>query len=204
MKRLTRTSLWMQTVCALLLTSAPLSVAGQTNNSGGTDFIQPVPESISLYKSHEWLRQDGSIRLAVAVSLLPRNGKEIFFNSNSTGSNPGLSPMLLVLDPQPGFEITPVSYPRAHVKEAAFSANSVAIFDGNVPMRFSIRALPNAPLGKHIFSGRLTTQALDNQRVYKPQNTPLIFTIEVVGPRVKSVGHTTLSFHQCLLREKRR
>lgn len=182
MRHLKLTSPGMAALCALFLNLATLSGSGQTSSSDGKRFVQPVPESVSLFKSHERLRQGDSIKLAIDVFLLGRNGQEIFFTSNSTDSSPDLSPMLLLLDPQPGFEITPVSYPRADAKLFSFSAKRIATFKGNVPMRFSIRASPSAPLGMHTFTGRLVTQAVDNQRAYTPQSTPLTFTIEVVGP----------------------
>ena len=84
----------------------------------------------------------------------------------------------LKLEPLAGVKLTPVVYPRAKMQKFGFSPKPISVFDGQVILKFTARALTIAA-GSHTLKGKLTIQACNDEACLRPQTVDVQIPIEV-------------------------
>ena len=84
----------------------------------------------------------------------------------------------LKLEPLSGVKLTPVVYPRAKMQKFSFSPKPISVFDGQVNLKFTTRALTIAA-GAHMIRGKLTIQACNDEACLRPQTVDVQIPIEV-------------------------
>jgi thiol:disulfide interchange protein DsbD len=90
-----------------------------------------------------------------------------------------LVPTKLVLTPEEGIQVSPVTYPTP--RKVRFITDIVEVFDGQTPLRFTMTLPRSVSNGAHILKGKLTVQACDDKSCLAPGviNVPIPF--EVTG-----------------------
>ena len=147
-----------------LLVSLSAQALAQSSSS-----VVKVRPGASGYK----LKQGTAAKLEVVLDI--DGGYHI--NSNRPNDR-NLVATALKFDKMPGLVLTPVVYPKAKMQKFEFSEKPLSVFEGNVVLRFTARALPNA--GTNALKGKLTIQACNDQLCLRPQTVDVSIPVEVV------------------------
>ena len=131
--------------------------------------VVKVRPGASSYK----LKQGTAAKLEVVLDI--DGGYHI--NSNRPNDR-NLVATALKFDKMPGLVLTPVVYPKAKMQKFEFSEKPLSVFEGNVVLRFTARALPTA--NSNTLKGKLTIQACNDQLCLRPQTVDVSIPIEVV------------------------
>ena len=145
---------------------AGLSASGMAQSSSSVVKVRP---GASSYK----LKQGTAAKLEVVLDI--DGGYHI--NSNRPNDR-NLVATALKFDKMPGLVLTPVVYPKAKMQKFEFSEKPLSVFEGNVVLRFTARALPTA--NSNTLKGKLTIQACNDQLCLRPQTVDVSIPIEVV------------------------
>ena len=113
---------------------------------------------------------------AVATVTLTIDGG-YHINSNRP-SEEFLIATALKLEALQGVKLTPVVYPRAKMQKFSFSPKPISVFDGQVTLKFTARAVTIAA-GTHTIRGKLTIQACNDEACLRPQTVDVQIPIEV-------------------------
>ncbi|MBI3651524.1 MAG: hypothetical protein HY231_10940 [Acidobacteria bacterium] len=83
----------------------------------------------------------------------------------------------LKIQPQAGFTVGGVVYPRAKLQKFSFSSKPLSVYAGNVALKFTVRAAASA--SNQTLKGKLTIQACNDQQCLRPQTVDVNIPIEV-------------------------
>jgi ABC-type Fe3+-hydroxamate transport system substrate-binding protein len=93
-------------------------------------------------------------------------------NGYHVNANPPTFPYLkateLLITPSEGFSATPISYPPATTKKFPFADKPLAVYEGDLALKSTIKANTSAPRGEHSMAAVLRVQACDEQVCYPP------------------------------------
>ena len=109
------------------------------------------------------------------VTLTIDNGYHI--NSNRP-TEEFLIATALKLEMPKGLLAKGVVYPRAKMQKFAFSPKALAVYDGQVILKFKAQAASIAA-GTHTIKGKLTIQACNDEACLRPQTVDVSIPIEV-------------------------
>ncbi len=143
-----------------------LSASAMAQSSSSVVKVRPGASSYTL-------KQGTAAKLEVVLDI--DSGYHI--NSNRPNDR-NLIATALKFDKMPGLVLTPVVYPKAKMHKFEFSEKPLSVFEGNIVLRFTARALPTA--GSNTLKGKLTIQACNDQLCLRPQTVDVSITIEVV------------------------
>ena len=143
-----------------------LSASAMAQSSSSVVKVRPGASSYTL-------KQGTAAKLELVLDI--DSGYHI--NSNRPNDR-NLIATALKFDKMPGLVLTPVVYPKAKMQKFEFSEKPLSVFDGNIVLRFTARALPNA--GGNTLKGKLTIQACNDQLCLRPQTVDVSIPIEVV------------------------
>lgn len=87
----------------------------------------------------------------------------------------------LDIEAPPRFRVGTVHYPEPKLVEFGFSVEELAVYEGEVPVRFSLHADGNAASGQHVLSGEARVQACNDEICLRPSTIPVEIPIRVVS-----------------------
>ncbi len=95
---------------------------------------------------------------------------------------------ILSLKPQSGIEIGRIDHPSA--KQIEFAGDTLAVYDGETPILFTISTAADLIPGQYVIKGELTVQACDDQVCLAPSTLAVNIPVEVVtkGTSVTAVN----------------
>ena len=143
-----------------------LSASAMAQSSSSVVKVRPGASSYTL-------KQGTAAKLELVLDI--DSGYHI--NSNRPNDR-NLVATALKFDKMPGLVLTPVVYPKAKMQKFEFSEKPLSVFEGNIVLRFTARALPTA--GGNTLKGKLTIQACNDQLCLRPQTVDVSIPIEVV------------------------
>lgn len=162
-----------------LLTLACSGPAGDTNKNvspaakstepvTSTGVVKVIPEELTLGK--------GESGTAV-VRLQIQNGYHV-------NANPATFPYListkLEIAPAGGVSVGAVTYPDPLTKKFSFSADApLKVYEGDTPIKATLKADATAQPGKHNLSAKLRVQACDDQVCYPPGTIDLTVPVTI-------------------------
>jgi AhpC/TSA family/Disulphide bond corrector protein DsbC len=146
-----------------------------------TDNVQAPHLSLAVEQSDRSTFPGGRITLSAEVQLPPD------VHVYSPGVQ-GYKSIALVMEPTPGMEFTPASYPRAKILYLPAIKEKVPVFEGKFRITQDLKVSSVAdfsssllPDGKTFtISGKLEYQACDSKICYIPTSVPLRWQVQVL------------------------
>jgi thiol:disulfide interchange protein DsbD len=86
----------------------------------------------------------------------------------------------LKITPEKGVSVATVAYPPGEMKKFAFSDKPLSVYEGRVILKFMARATTALSEGSHVFHGKLTIQACNDQACLQPKTVDVEIPYEVV------------------------
>jgi DsbC/DsbD-like thiol-disulfide interchange protein len=129
--------------------------------------------------------QQGSTFQAAVVMDIPRG---LHVNSNRPFGKYAV-PTVVKVDAPRGWRVTPVSYPRAAVREFRFGgsdAERLAVFEGRAVFRFSVGVPAGHPLGVETVRVSVRFQSCNDEVCFPPATRDLALRIAVVDRNTPS------------------
>jgi DsbC/DsbD-like thiol-disulfide interchange protein len=112
----------------------------------------------------------GEVRLAVAAG---------FHVNANPASEKYLIPTELKIEPAEGIEIGAVAYPESVTRPFSFSEKPLAVYEGDVRIKFAFKVRPGAPSGEHTLRARVRYQACDDAQCYPPKSAETSVSVRV-------------------------
>jgi hypothetical protein len=138
----------------------------------GTGKVVKVKTGEPVYK----IKKGAAVEIAVIVEV--DDGYHI--NSNRPAED-FLIPTALKFERLAGITPSRVVYPKAKIQKFEFSEKPMSVYDGQVVIKFTARALPSIGAGAHALKAKLTVQACNDQQCLRPQTLGLDIPIEVMN-----------------------
>jgi hypothetical protein len=138
----------------------------------GTGKVVKVKSGESVYT----IKKGVPVEVAVVVEV--DDGYHI--NSNRPAED-FLIPTSLKLERLAGLTTSRIVYPKAKTQKFEFSEKPMSVYDGQVVIKFTARALPAIKAGAHALKAKVTVQACNDQQCLRPQTLALDIPIEVVN-----------------------
>ena len=154
----------------LLLCLFPALAASAT--AQGTGKVVRVKTGEPVYK----IKKGAAVEVAVIVEV--DDGYHI--NSNRPAED-FLIPTALKFERLAGITPSRIVYPKAKIQKFEFSEKPMSVYDGQVVIKFTARALPSIGAGAHTLKAKLTVQACNDQQCLRPQTLGLDIPIEVIN-----------------------
>ena len=95
---------------------------------------------------------------------------------------PGLDYLIattLELTPSEGLQCSEVRYPEPKVMEFEFAGEALPVYEGEVALRFDVKAASGLPPGRRSIEGTLTVQACSDRLCLAPARLPISLELEV-------------------------
>jgi thiol:disulfide interchange protein DsbD len=137
----------------------------------GRDVVAP-----SAFASFEPVARGGSFQVAVVLKI--RDGFHI--NARQPSADYLIATDLRTEAP-PGFKIGEVAYPQGELRTFSFSKKPLNVYQGNVILRMSVTALPDAPLGAQHIPLKLRYQACSNEVCLPPARLDVNAAVSVAS-----------------------
>lgn len=163
------TCLALTCLLLLLLSFACSKPAENSANAPATSAASPAAQRVtsesvvSVTAQPVELSAGGSADAVVTIKI--KSGYH-------TNANPPtfsyLKPTELVITPAGGVSAAPVTYPAATVKQFPFAEKPLAVYEGEVALKTTLKADKSAPRGQSSLSAVLRIQACDDQVCYPP------------------------------------
>lgn len=138
--------------------------APSSNNAAPPTEAKNPPENIVTASAAEvQLAPNGTAEATVQINIA--SGYHI-------NGNPASKYQIATkLDVEPGDGITAdqPQYPPAMTKKFAFSAEPIAVYEGQATIKVSLKAAANAKKGAQTLRAKLLVQPCDNQACYRPR-----------------------------------
>ncbi len=157
-------------LCLLTLCILLAGCSTQSNTSGTPASASPVEAKritstgvVHATAKPVEVSPGGSGELIVALKI--ENGYHV--NANPP-TYPYLKATELLIPSSEGFSAGPVSYPTAITKKFPFADKPLAVYEGDLALKSTIRADASAPRGEHSMAAVLRVQACDEQVCYPP------------------------------------
>jgi hypothetical protein len=146
-----------------------------------TDNVQAPHLSLAVEQSDRTTFPGGRITLTAEVQLPPD------IHVYSPGVQ-GYKSIALVIEPTPGMEFTPASYPRAKVLYLAAIKEKVPVFEGKFRITQDLKVSSVADFSSSLgtggksfaIAGKLEYQACDSKICYLPTSVPIHWQVQVL------------------------
>ncbi len=112
----------------------------------------------------------GEVRLSVA--------RGFHVNANPA-SEKYLIPTELKVEPAEGIEVGAVAYPESLTKQFSFADKPLAVYEGEVRIKFAFKVRPGARPGAHTLRARVRYQACDDAQCYPPKTVETTVSVRV-------------------------
>lgn len=90
-----------------------------------------------------------------------------------------LIPTQLTITPSAGVSAGTVSYPAAKTATFSFSEKPLAVYEGNVEIKATLKTEKSAQPGQHSLAAKLQVQACDDQVCYAPGERELTIPVTI-------------------------
>ncbi|HEX3281683.1 MAG TPA: protein-disulfide reductase DsbD domain-containing protein [Pyrinomonadaceae bacterium] len=90
-----------------------------------------------------------------------------------------LIPTTLKIDAPNGVRVSPVSYPRAVLRNFKFSKSRVAVYEGRATLRFNVSVPASFPTGTTELRTHLRYQSCNDEVCFPPQNRDVSLWLNV-------------------------
>jgi thiol:disulfide interchange protein DsbD len=144
-----------------------LSTTAWAQASGSTVNIRPQQAE---YK----VKRGSAVQAAVVLSI--NHGYHI--NSNRP-TEKFLIPTAFKLEPVSGLRASAVGFPKAKLQKFQFSQKPLSVYEGEVILRFTVRALPTLAPGSYTLKGKLTVQACNDTACLRPSTVEVNIPVQV-------------------------
>lgn len=118
----------------------------------------------------------------LAVVLRVKKGWHV--NANKPNED-FLIPTVVTLKPAPGITLGKPAYPKAKELKVAFSPESLAVYEGEVPVLLDIAVAKNVKPGQVTLKGEVKYQPCDDTSCFAPATKPFTVTIRIAKPNEK-------------------
>lgn len=112
----------------------------------------------------------GEVRLAVAAG---------FHVNANPASEKYLIPTELKIEPTEGIEVGAVAYPESLTRQFSFAEKPLAVYEGEVRIKFALKVRPGAPAGEQTLRARVRYQACDDAQCYPPKSVETDVSVRV-------------------------
>ena len=103
----------------------------------------------------------------------------LHINSDQPG-DPDIIPTKIQFSAPPGLSLGPVSFPAAKKVKLGFSDKALAVFDGAVLVRTTLKVAGEAPLGEQQVSARISFQGCDDNMCFMPESLELPLKLKII------------------------
>jgi DsbC/DsbD-like thiol-disulfide interchange protein len=153
----------------LLLTSACSKPAENSANTPATAAASPAGPRITSESVVSVTAQPVEISVGGAAEAVVRITIKNGYHTNANPPTfPYLKPTELVIAPAGGVSAAPVTYPAATARQFPFADKPLAVYEGEVTLKTTLKADKSAPRGQSSLSAVLRIQACDDQVCYPP------------------------------------
>jgi hypothetical protein len=90
-----------------------------------------------------------------------------------------LIPTQLQIEAPAGVKVGPVSYPRALLRKLKFSKNRVAVYEGNITMRFNVTVPASFGSDSTELKARLKYQSCNDEVCFPPQTREISIPVKI-------------------------
>jgi thiol:disulfide interchange protein DsbD len=118
------------------------------------------------------------------LAVVLRVNKGWHINSNKPNED-FLIPTIVALKPASGITLGKPAYPKAKELKVAFSPDSLAVFEGEVPVVMEIAVAKNVKPGTVTLKGEVKYQPCDDTSCFSPATKPFTVTIKIAKPNEK-------------------
>ena len=143
--------------------AASPAAPGSTSEKVVSFTVQPVEISAG-----------GSADAVVKVTI-----KSGYHTNANPPTFPYLKPTELVITPAGGISAAPVAYPAATVKKFPFADQPLAVYEGEVSLKTTLKADKSATPGQSSLSAILRIQACDDQVCYPPGKLAVAIPVNI-------------------------
>lgn len=151
----------------LLLTSACSKPA--ENSATPTPGASPAAPRITSESVVSVAAQPVELSAGGSADAVVRITIKTGFHTNANPPTfPYLKPTELMITPAKGVSAAPVTYPAATVKQFPFAEKPLAVYEGELTLKTTLKADKSAPRGQSSLSAVLRIQACDDQVCYPP------------------------------------
>jgi DsbC/DsbD-like thiol-disulfide interchange protein len=139
----------------------------------------PLPQSapninVTAAVSPDKVQRGRTVRATVAMDI--PSGFHV--NSNRPLEK-FLIPTQLKIETPKGVRLSPVSYPRAVLRNFKFSKNRVSVYEGRATLRFNVSVPASFPTGTTELKAHLRYQSCNDEVCFPPQNRDVSLWLNV-------------------------
>jgi DsbC/DsbD-like thiol-disulfide interchange protein len=164
-----------QLLRATLLTLSLLLALPLNFQAEPLSLVQPNISANGFF-SVDKVQQGRTIQAAIVLDI--PSGFHI--NSNQPLAK-FLIPTSLKIEAPRGIRVSPVSYPRANLRNFSFSQDKLSVYEGRVVLRFSITVPANFATGVTPLRAQLRYQSCNDEACFAPVSRTVEMPIAVVG-----------------------
>ncbi len=117
-----------------------------------------------------------SYPLSFAVNIKP--GLHI---NGPRPEDPNMIPTKLTLKAQPGLSFAALRYPPTVRRKFSFSKTPIAVYEGEVIIRTTLKVARQISPGLHAVHAELSFQSCDKESCYLPETVKIVFQVRVVN-----------------------
>lgn len=86
-------------------------------------------------------------------------------------------PLKISLAENPAAQLQDVAFPAA--KSHKLGTETLSVFDGEFPLKLTLKILPNAPIGRTMLTGKVRYQACDDRSCLRPDTIELKVPLDI-------------------------
>ena len=168
---------------AILFSLLVVALGAPTNSL--TDAAAPEPAAavvqtpnigVNGFFSADKAQQGRTVQAAIVLDI-PQG---FHVNGNKLAGKFGI-PTTVKIDAPEGVRVSPVSYPRAVVRQLGFSNEPLALYEGRPVLRFNVTVPANYGTGTTELRARVRYQACNDEVCFPPVNRDIKLPLTVVG-----------------------
>lgn len=143
--------------------NAPNAVANANANAAKPAPKSPLEGIVSA--SVERVEMSAGATTETGVRLLITNGYHV--NANPA-TEKFLIPTSLEIKPEAGITVENIVYPKSLKRKFPFAEAPLDVYEGDVLIKFSVRAPRDIAAGQHTLRARVRVQPCDDEKCYPP------------------------------------
>ncbi|HEX8097022.1 MAG TPA: protein-disulfide reductase DsbD domain-containing protein, partial [Pyrinomonadaceae bacterium] len=136
---------------------------GQTQTATGAPAISSSTDVVKVSSAPVEITAGGSADASVRLSIT--SGYHVNANPPTFSY---LKPTEVNVEAGEGLSAGKPDYPASVTKKFSFSEKPLAVYEGEVEIKVTVRAAPNATKGAHTLRARVSVQACDDKACYRP------------------------------------
>ena len=179
---MTRSTRTLLTCLAMLLVSAACSkpASNSASESANAATSSPSPQKITSEGVVKATAQRVEIPAGGSAEATVRLTIQSGYHVNANPPTfPYLKATVLEISPSDGVSVAFVTYPNAVDKKFAFAEKPLAVYEGNLDIKATLKSDKTANKGERSIPARLRIQACDDQVCYPPGMLELAIPVNV-------------------------